>query len=441
MTRYINFDNAASTPPLASVRGGVNDFLNFYSSVHRGAGFKSQLSTWAYEQAREAVLRFVGADLHEDVCIFGKNTTEAINKVARRFPFKEGSIVLATAMEHHSNDLPFRAVAEVVHVDTLPDGRLDLEDFDRKLDQNTDRISLVAVTGANNVTGYLNPIHKLARKTHDIGAKIIVDGAQLAPHRKINIRPSDRSECIDFLAIAGHKMYAPFGTGALIGPREFFNQGEPDQPGGGTVQVVTLKNVTWAEAPNRDEPGSPNVVGAVALALAIKELSSIGMDLIAEHEATLTAYALERLSDLAELEIYGDRNPIQALDRLGTISFKVNDLPHALVAAILGHEFGIGVRSGCFCAHPYLFHLMDIKDSLAETVCARMEKGDMRDRPGLLRASFALYNTYEEIDVFVDALRRIINGEYYGHYLQDSATGDYVPEGWAPHYHTYFDRM
>ena len=187
MRRYINFDNAASTPPLKVVRDGVVAFLDNYASVHRGTGFKSQLSTWAYEEARLGVLRFLGADPGEYVCLFGKNTTDALNKLARRLPFQPGEFVLTTEMEHHSDDLPFRGVAPVLHASVLPDGRLDEADFDRLLEENRGRVRLVTVAGASNVTGYLNPIDRLAAKAHAAGAWIAIDAAQLAPHRAIRM--------------------------------------------------------------------------------------------------------------------------------------------------------------------------------------------------------------------------------------------------------------
>ena len=168
---YINFDNAASTPPLKSVRHATNDFLEYYSSVHRGTGYKSQLSTHLYEQARETVLQFLGADSTEHTCIFGKNTTEAINKLARRFPFTpERNLVLTTAMEHHSDDLPWREAAEVVHVPLTRKGRLDRVAFEELLKTHRDQVALVAITGASNVTGFVNPIHELATLAHEVGA-------------------------------------------------------------------------------------------------------------------------------------------------------------------------------------------------------------------------------------------------------------------------------
>lgn len=438
-TTYINFDNAASTPSMKPVQVAVNNFLNFYSSVHRGTGFKSQLSTQVYEDAREIVLDFVGASPREHTCIFGKNTTEAINKLANRFPFTpERNVVITSAMEHHSNDLPWRNAARVVHVDLTPDGRLDEADFDRKLSQYADSVALVSITGASNVTGFLNPIHRIAEKTHQVGGHICVDAAQLAPHRKIDMKSLDDPGHLDFLTISAHKMYAPFGTGALIGRLDVFSEGMPDLVGGGTVQIVTLEDVIWAGSPDRDEAGSPNVVGAVALAAAINALEKIGMDNVAHHEAQLTSYTLSKLSKLDGIEIYGDSNPETATDRLGVIPVNLKGISHFLAASILGHEFGIGVRNGCFCAHPYLLHLLGLSKDEADQVRDQIIRGHRVGMPGLVRISFGLYNTTDEIDSLLVAISRILNGEYQGDYTADLASGEYHPADWSPDFSNYF---
>ncbi len=436
---YVNLDNAASTPPLKAVQQAVDDFLVYYSSVHRGTGFKSQLSTHAYEQSRQIVMEFLGADPEEHVCAFGKNTTEAINKLARRFPFTpQRDVVITSGMEHHSNDLPWRAAAHTVHVRLTPDGRLDLADFEEQLDRYADRLALVAITGASNVTGLLNPIHQLAEQAHAVGALFMADCAQLAPHRKVEMLPLSDPAHLDFVSISAHKMYAPFGTGAIVGRREIFERGDPDMTGGGTVEIVTLDSVVWAEPPEREEAGSPNTVGAIALAAAIRQLSQVGMDAVAAHEAELTAYALERLASIPEVKIYGDRDPQHAAQRLGVIPLQLTTTPHFLASAILGYEFGIGVRSGCFCAHPYILHLLGLTHDEAAQVRATMLAGDRSDMPGLIRASFGLYNTLEEVDILVDALARIARGEYQGQYTQNIASGEYTPLGWTPTYDRYF---
>lgn len=436
---YVNLDNAASTPALRLVQQAVDDFLPYYSSVHRGTGFKSQLSTHAYEQARQAALRFVGADPRRHTCVFGKNTTEAINKLAHRFPFQsERDVVLTSGMEHHSNDLPWRGVARTVHITLTPDGRLDEHDFDAQLKKYAGRVALVAIAGASNVTGFINPIHRLAEKAHAAGAQILADCAQLAPHRRVEMLPLDDPAHLDYVAISAHKMYAPFGTGALIGRRETFEQGDPDLRGGGTVEIVTLDDVVWAAPPDREEAGSPNTIGAVALAAAIAQLEAIGMQKVADHEAELTAYALEQLSRLPALRIFGDRSPESAAGRLGVIPLQIDGISHFKAAAILGYEFGIGVRSGCFCAHPYILHLLGLTPDEARQVRERMLAKDKSEMPGLIRASFGLYNSFEDVEGLIEALSKIARGEYKGTYTQDIASGEYHVAGWQPDFERFF---
>jgi selenocysteine lyase/cysteine desulfurase len=436
---YAYLDNAASTPALRPVYDKVNEFMVWYSSVHRGAGFKSQIATQAYELAHELVGCFVGADLQTNTVIFGKNTTEAINKVAHRLPLEPDDVVLCSSMEHHSNDLPWRQRAQVRHIGISDDGSLDEDDFDRLLDQHAGRVKVVAVTGAQNVSGYVNPIHRLAEKAHAVGASIVVDAAQLAPHRAIDMRPDDDPGHLDFVVISAHKMYAPYGTGALIGPISVFGQGTPDLVGGGTVALVTPDEVRWARPPGRDEAGSPNVVGAVALAQAVLSLQELGMEALAQHEAELTAYALRQMQRIDGVEIYGDPDPERASERVGAIPFAVRGVDHIKVAAVLSFEGAIAVRNGLFCVHPYIQRLLGISSEEALRHYGEIQDGTRIARPGLVRASFGCYNTSEEVDRLAEMLARIAAGEIEGVYDQDPATGDYLPRGYEPDLERYFN--
>ncbi len=436
---YVNLDNGASTPPLIDVMDTLNEFMPYYSSVHRGTGFKSRLSTIAYDQAHEIIAKFVGANIETNAIIFGKNATEAINKLSYRFNFAENDVVITTMLEHHSDDLPWRRHAKkVVHVKATPEGRLDEEDFDRQLAKYGERVALVAVTGASNVTGFVSPIHRLARKAHAIGAKIMVDAAQLAPHRRIDMKADDDPEHLDFLVLSAHKMYAPFGTGVLIGQKSFFERGEPEYCGGGTINLVTTEEVYWADAPDRDEAGSPNVPGAVAMAKAAQVLMDFGMDTIAEHEAELTAYALEKLSTIPGIKIYGETDPAKVHEKVGVIPFALGDMPHALVASILGYEAGIGVRSGCFCAHPYVVHLLDLDKESSDTLRREMIDGNRSHVPGLVRMSFGCYNDHSDVDRFVTALHRIADGDYQGEYTLNAESGEYTPTNFVEPVADYF---
>ncbi|MFC2046038.1 aminotransferase class V-fold PLP-dependent enzyme [Chloroflexota bacterium] len=431
--RYINLDNAASTPTFRRVEEKVNEFLGWYSSVHRGFGFKSLLSTRVYEHARKIVAGFVGADLQTNCVIFGKNATEALNKVAHRFPLQPDDVVLCSLGEHHSNDLPWRQRARVHHIAMTNDGSLDEDDLDRLLDRYAGRVKLVAISGGQNVTGWVAPVHRIAERVHASKAKIIVDAAQLAPHRTIDMRPDDEPDHLDFVAFAAHKLYAPYGIGVLVGPAWVFDAGTPDLVGGGTVDIVTAKDVQWASPPGREEAGTPNVVGAVALATSIRLLSEVGMEAIAAHERELTGYTLGRLNRLGGIKIYGSSDPDRLEDRLGNIVFSVEGIPHGKVAAILGFEAGIGVRSGLFCAHPYLLWLLGIGEEQTRMHQQQILKNDWANLPGLVRVSLGCYNTFYEIDHLIEMLQRILHNDYYGDYAQDRATGCFWPRDydWA----------
>ncbi len=425
MRPYVNLDNAASTPVLREVLDAVNAFMPWYSSVHRGRGHKSRLATAAYEDARHAVGQFVGANAREHTVIFGKNTTEAINKLSYRLPLAPDDVVLVSLLEHHSNDLPWRARCQVEHIGADAQGRLDEDHFDHLLRVFAGRVRLVAVTGASNVTGSMPAVHALATRAHAAGARILIDAAQLAPHRAIDMGALDDPAHLDYVAVSAHKMYAPFGSGALIGRRDTFDSGEPEYRGGGTIDFVATDAVAWADAPERDEAGTPNIVGAVALASATRALQRMGMDAIAQHETELSAYALMRLTQVAGLRIYGDVEPQRVGQRLGVLAFNLASHSHFLVSAVLGAEHGIGVRSGCFCAHPYVSHLLGLAplevQRLREDIAAR----DRSRMPGMVRISLGLYNTAGEIDRLAEALSAIARGEMAGRYVQDRESGEF----------------
>jgi cysteine desulfurase/selenocysteine lyase len=433
---YIFLDNAASTPAFKQVIDAVEEFLPWYSGVHRGTGFKSLLATEVFDAAHDAVGRFVGADLDVNTVIFTKNTTEGVNKLSNRFPFRPGDLVVTTMLEHHSNDLPWRRNASVLHVGITADGRPDLTAMRRLLEQHKGRVKLVAVNGASNITGICSPIHDIAAWAHAAGAKIFVDAAQLAPHRPIAMLPDDDPRHIDFLALSAHKMYAPFGTGALIGPAAFFEQGDPDVVGGGVVDVVTLDTALWNHPPHKEEAGSPNVIGGVALAEAVTVLESVGMENIAAHERALLAYAYRRLKTIPGLQFYGPTDDLS--DKVGVIAFNVDGVHHALAAAIIGTEGAIGVRNGCFCAHPYVKELLHVSPEDDRILTAEVAAGNKSRMPGLVRASLGCYNNEADIDALADMLGRIVRKEYAGTYVQDRATGAFHAVGFNPDYEKYF---
>lgn len=429
LKKYINFDNAASTPTFQPIADSVMSFLKWYSNVHRGTGYKSQLSSWAFEQARDLVAEFVHADLDKHVVIFTKNSTEAINKLSHRLPIEKGDIILTTMMEHHSNELPWRRVGEVQHIAVDSEGRIIKEDYENKIKLLGNKIKLVAITGASNVTGHINDLDYFAARAHSVGAKIIVDGAQLIPHRPVDMKSNDPVHCIDYLVFSAHKMYAPFGIGVLVGDKATFIAGDPQDVGGGVVDIVTLEEAYWTSPPDKEEAGTPDIVGVVALGKAIKFFQSLGWEAIIKHEAELAEYALKKLNKIPEVTIYGDSNPAHAANRLGVISLNIAGVPHNLSSAILGYEGGIGVRSGCFCAQPYVKSLLsltcDQEKSMEERILAR----DRSQLPGAIRVSFGLYNTKAEVDELIEMIKKIASGDYHPFYVVDRESGSYIPKG------------
>lgn len=405
--KAINFDNAATTPPFIPVIKEIISFLPWYSSIHRGFGYKSQLSSKIYEKTRKVVCNFVNADFNTNTVIFVKNTTEAINKLSNILYEKHSSsVVLSTDMEHHSNDLPWRKYTiDYITVDDF--GKLSLEDLENKLIHYTGNVKLVTITGASNVTGYTPDIHKAAELAHKYGAKIMVDGAQLVPHMPVDMKDNNSPQHLDYLVFSAHKMYAPFGTGVLIGSKEDFNNIPPDYSGGGTIDIVTHDYIKWAQTPLKDEAGSPNVIGVLALAVAIETLTAIGMKNIEKHEKALTKYALDKLRKIPDIEIYCDESSLE--ERIGVITFNIKDIYHEVLAKILSYEAGISARNGCFCAHPYIQKLLHMTN---EEVIQRIETGVRK--PGMVRISFGLYNSIEEIDKLVYFLNKIaLNKKYY----------------------------
>ena len=417
---YVNLDNAATTPPLRTVVEAVEDFVPMASSVHRGSGYKSRVSTAAFEQARDVVGDLVGADADRDVVIFTKNTTEAINRFARTMTMPDDAVVLTTVLEHHSNLLPWRRRG-AGRAHPRPPGRVRGRRGPRhRLARHAGRVALLAVTGASNVTGVVPAVHRMAEKVHAVGGKILVDAAQLAGHRGVDMRAHSDAGHLDAVALSAHKMYAPYGAGALIAGRDCLGA-DPDECGGGTVRAVTLDTVVWADLPDRAEAGSPNLLGVVAFAAAARRLRQIGMTSIAAHEQALAAHLRRQLGALGGVTIAGP-----ACSELGVVSFGIDGVDHRLVAAILGYEHGIGVRSGCFCAQPYVHHLLQLSPGDIARWVALATRGDMRQAPGLVRISLGGYSSSDDVNRAVNGLRQIIAGEIEGSYGQ-RPDGSFAP--------------
>jgi selenocysteine lyase/cysteine desulfurase len=358
------------------------------------------------------------------VAVICRNTTEAINHLAYRIPFAADDVVVTTVVEHHANLLPWARVARRRYVECGTDGTFGLDDVVAALEARP-APALLALTGASNVTGWLPPVEAVCDAAHERGIPVVLDAAQLAPHRPLPAGP-------DFLAFSGHKLYAPFGAGTLIGPRRTFAEGDPFLAGGGAVDLVDIDEVIWSEPPEREEAGSPNVVGAVALDTAMTELRRIGWDRVARHEATLGRMLREGLSAIDGVHVLGPTDPSGTL---AVAAFTVEGVHHALVAARLAAEWGIGVRHGCFCAHPYLLRLLGVGREEVAAARRQVRSGDRRHIPGAVRASCGLGTGEGDVRALLAAVAEVASGAPPPvPYVQDPVTGDYFPDagrdGW-----------
>jgi selenocysteine lyase/cysteine desulfurase len=416
----VELDQAASTQALAEASEQVAAFVPWYSSIHRGAGFRSRRATATYEAARRAVLMFAGRDPDgDDVAILCRNTTEAINHLAYRLRLAKGSVVVTTVVEHHANLLPWARVAERRYVECGRDGTFTVEDVIAALDIGP-APALLALTGASNVTGWLPPLDDIIDAAHRRRVPVLIDAAQLAPHRPI---PASA----DYVAFSGHKLYAPFGAGALVGPRSTFETGDPFLAGGGAVDLVGLDEVIWTAPPDREEAGSPNVVGAVALHAAIDTLGVIGWERIRAHERALAGRLRSGIAAIPGVRLLGPSADGPA-ETLPVAAFTIEGMHHALVAARLSAEYAVAVRHGCFCAHPYVIRLLGLDESAVETYRNEVLRGEHRNVPGAVRASAGLGTSGDDIDRLVAAVEELAGGGAEPvPYQQDPATGDFFP--------------
>lgn len=399
----INFDNGATTPAFRQARVCVCSSLQRYGSIGRGKGQNSEYCNRIYEEARDNILSFF--NLNEDdgyTVIYVKNSTEGLNLLADTLITNKHQKVLTTRMEHHANDLPWRksCAIEYIEVDSL--GKINIDSIEKKLIKGKGSIKYLTITGASNVTGYVNPINKIAMIAHKYGAKIIVDAAQLVAHRKIDMKGTGNGDSIDFLVFSAHKMYAPFGSGAIVGLKSEFENKEPFLRGGGAVEIVLDNKVYWTDVPDKYEPGTPNFLGVVAMSSAFNQLSEVTMEAVEDHEKILSNHFLQEITKINKVKVYGDINEI---NRLGVFPFNVEGINHKDVADSLALIRGISVRNGWFCAHPYVKRLLGVKDD----ELLKYIKDPDTVRMGMVRASFGLYNEINEIDDFMETLEYIIS--------------------------------
>jgi selenocysteine lyase/cysteine desulfurase len=385
MVPYANLDYAASAPCLEPVREAVDAALPYYSSVHRGAGYASQVTTDRYERARDTVRAFVGA-WRRDAVVFTRNTTDAMNLLAHVLP--HGTTVVVFESEHHASLLPWQRGHRVVRLPAPASPAEAVAAAAEALSSAPAGPRLLVVTAASNVTGELWPVAELAGVARDHGARVAVDAAQTVPHRPFDMRALD----VDYVAFSGHKLYAPFGAGCLVGRADWLRAAEPYLLGGGATTSVG-EHVTWSADPQqRHEAGTPNVIGVVALAAACEALTDWA-PLIAEEERLLGRLraGLATIPGVRELSLWGGPSP-----RVGIVSFVVEGRRSRDVAVELSDKYGIGVRDGKFCAHPFLRRLLGTGSGDCDT-------GDGT----ALRASFGIGTTDQHIDRLLTALRRL----------------------------------
>lgn len=389
VTDYANFDHGASAPCLESVRRAVDAALPSYASVHRGNGYASRITTQWYERARDEVHRFVNAR-PDDQVVFTRQTTDALNLLARCLP--EATTVVVFETEHHAALLPWPA-AQTVRLappSSPADAVTAVADALRTAPEGP---RLVCVTAASNVTGELFPVAELAAVAKAHGARVCLDAAQLAPHRPVDITGLD----VDWVALSGHKLYAPFGTGALVGRADWLDAAPPYLTGGGASAAVSHDSTVWADGPARHEGGSPNVIGAIALAAACATIAA-HRDAVERHEQDLGTRLREGLEGIAGVTTYSIFGP--DTDRVGTVAFTIDGLDSTTVSAALAAEYGIGVRDGRFCAHLLTDHLL----------AGSPEHGTA------VRASLGLGTTREHVDRLVTAIRALAtDGPRFGY--------------------------
>ena len=380
----VYLDNAATTQkPLCVLDAMRDEYLNENANVHRGVHYLSVQATELHEQARETVRRFLNAESASEI-VFTRGTTEGLNLIAATFSeamMEPGDEVIVSVMEHHSNIVPWQLAArrKGIRLRVIPmtdDGVLDMEAYEGLFNEKT---KIVSVAHVSNVLGTINPISDIVRIAHDNGVPCVVDGAQSAPHIKVDVQ---RLGC-DFYVCSGHKMYGPTGIGVLYGKEEWLDRLPPYQGGGEMIDHVSFEKTTFEKPPLKFEAGTPDYIASHGLAVAIDYMERLGMDNIERHERELTAYALQRLSAIDGMHIYGPHDQLHSHDAV--VSFNVGNIHHMDMGTLLD-QLGIAVRTGHHCAQP----LMDRLGVL-----------------GTVRASFALYNTKHEIDVLAEGIERV----------------------------------
>ena len=402
MVPAINLDNAATTPAFKEVVNDIQEKLLYYGSIGRGKGQKSEHSSRIYEDGRAIVKDFVGASSDEYTVFYTNCATDGMNKLASALIEDPEYMVLTTRMEHHANDLPWRERAKTIHAEVDELGRLLLSDLKRLLEENSGRIKFVSVTAASNVTGYVNDVHAIARLAHQHGAQIIVDGAQIVAHRAFSMLGESPEENIDYFVFSAHKMYSPFGGGAVVGRADVLNRRIPQFYGGGMVKTVYDERVVYTGPPDLYEAGSPNYPGVVGMLKAMEILKRIGFDYVVAHEQRLMNRALVELKKIEKVILYGDNAHIA--DRVGILVFNLDGIENGEVANRLAGHSAIAVRHAAFCAHTYVRRLT----GEPEPKQTNNPSNACFPPGGMIRVSFGIYNSDEEVDAFLKTIRELL---------------------------------
>lgn len=410
----LHMDGAASPLPATEALNAIQALLPHYSNTHSYVHNSAHISTHALNWAHTQMLEFLNAKAHDYTAIFmGAGTTAAVNRLARGLhqARPERNIVLVSAMEHHANDLPHRQFGNEVHYIPLTghdasQGAIDLEQLETLLQTHQGKVNYVAFSYISNVTGIINPVSEITRLAHRYGAQVVVDAAQAVAHKEITLSDPDPSNEIDFLLFSGHKVYCPTAPGVLIAKKASLSGLKGQDLGGGSVADVSYYDFQLlTEYPQKEQSGTPNIVGAIALARVLKALSQIGIRKIEQHNQQLMGELIEALSSLSNIEIYGDEN----VARLGALSFNHRYIDHGLLAAILNDYYVIAVRNECFCAHPYVSSLL--KETLWQidlsNVAIDEQQSYINRKRGMVRASISLYNTSDDIERLIQALIEI----------------------------------
>lgn len=421
IVRYINLDNAATTSPLKCVEETVSKYMESYGSVHRGSGYKSKKSTDVYEKSRDIIKSFVNAP-EDDYVIFTNNTTGGMNTAAYFFAQLSGK-VMVSAIEHSSSWLPWiksegikflgkkqyqldeinetnekiqkLGLSQVLRYHINKKFEFDLKDIEKQLQDN--QIKVLVLTASSNLTGYCPDIKKIGKLAHKYGAYFLVDACQFIQHHPIDMQKMG----IDFLVASGHKFYAPYGGGFLIGPKKFFDCFLPYQIGGGNLPYIE-ENGHFIRYQNQmaHDPGTPNAVGAISMAAALKKLSNIGIGNIEQYEKSLVDYVYDELKKMPHVQLYVKREHLSSI-----ITFNIEGLTAQQTADILNKEYGIGTRAGNFCVYQVVRTLLGIEDETK--LIALVNSGQANKLPGVVRASFSLQNTMQDAKHFVKAIKEM----------------------------------